>query len=253
MNMHVRFRTRRLARQEAGRRGHRPAACGGWLVAASLALLAAGLPSCEKVRQAVAEAAAKSTKAAKAAAPATGNAPSRPGPGAVLEGLEKLKGARQNYVQAATGGGPEVRQLAAGEFDGFVGQSDRLVVVDFHADWCGPCRELGPVLEQAVRDLGGRVSLGKVNVDHHRELAAKCGVRGIPDVRVFRGGRQVDGFVGLLGAEAVRARLKRELDLLPPPQGEPAGASQTAGGGPPKEPAIQRMKKGWLPPGIERR
>jgi thioredoxin len=214
-----------------------------------LTMLAAGLPSCEKVRQVVREAAAKGDASATSKA---SKAPARPGPGAVFEGLEKLRGAREDYVQAAAGGSPEVREIGAGEFDGFVARSDRLVVIDFHADWCGPCRTLGPVLDQVVGELGGRVSLGKVNVDQHRDLAAKCGVRGIPDVRVYRGGRQVDGFVGLLGTNELRARLKRELDLLPPPPGEPAGTSQTAGGGP-KEPAIQRMKKDWLPPGIERR
>jgi putative thioredoxin len=70
------------------------------------------------------------------------------------------------------------------------------VVVDLYADWCGPCRMLGPVLDQAVRDADGPVKLVKIDTDRQPELAEFLQVRGIPDVRLFVGGRQVASFTG---------------------------------------------------------
>jgi putative thioredoxin len=85
------------------------------------------------------------------------------------------------------------------------------VVVDFWAAWCGPCRQLTPVLEQAVEDLGGQVELVTVDVDANPALATAYGIQGIPAVKAFRDGMMVDQFTGALPRQAVDAFLRTLL------------------------------------------
>jgi putative thioredoxin len=85
------------------------------------------------------------------------------------------------------------------------------VVVDFWAEWCGPCRTLGPALEAAEASRGGRVLLAKVDVDSNQPLAARFGVQGIPAVKAFRDGDIVDEFVGAVPKAQVEAFFDRLL------------------------------------------
>src|ERR1700689_1674982 len=79
------------------------------------------------------------------------------------------------------------------------------VIVDFWAPWCGPCKQLGPVLEKAVNEAQGAVKLVKVNIDENQEIAQQLRIQSIPTVYAFKNGQPVDGFMGALPESQVKA------------------------------------------------
>lgn len=94
-------------------------------------------------------------------------------------------------------------ELGAGDFDTHVGRSDIPVVVDFWAPWCAPCRFMAPAFEQAARQLEPHYRLAKVNTEEHSSLAAKFGIRSIPTLVFFRGGREVTRQAGAMDASSL--------------------------------------------------
>jgi putative thioredoxin len=83
------------------------------------------------------------------------------------------------------------------------------VIVDFWAPWCGPCKQLGPILEKVVRGAGGAVRMVKLNIDENPEIAQQMRIQSIPAVYAFKDGRPVDGFVGALPESQVRQFVER--------------------------------------------
>ena len=87
----------------------------------------------------------------------------------------------------------------------------KLMMVDFWADWCGPCKMLAPVMEALDRQYAGRVTVGKVNVDEEGELAIRYGVMNIPTVIFFKDGKEIDRRVGVMPPNAFTQVLDRNL------------------------------------------
>jgi thioredoxin 1 len=85
------------------------------------------------------------------------------------------------------------------DFDKDVLNSDVPVLVDFWAEWCGPCRMMGPTVDQVATDYSGKVKVGKLDVDSNQQTAARYGIRGIPTLLLFKGGKVVDQKVGAIG------------------------------------------------------
>jgi len=91
-------------------------------------------------------------------------------------------------------------------FDGVV-TSERTVIIDFWAPWCGPCRAIAPMLDEIARELGDAVTIGKVNVDEHPMLASRFGVQAIPQLMFFKDGALRDTVVGLVPKREIVKRL----------------------------------------------
>lgn len=102
-------------------------------------------------------------------------------------------------------------EITDANFDEVVMKSDKPVVVDFWAEWCGPCRMIGPVIEKMSGDYTGRADIGKVNVDLNPGVSAKFGVRNIPTVLFIKNGEVVDKVVGAVPEAQLTAKLNALL------------------------------------------
>lgn len=96
-------------------------------------------------------------------------------------------------------------------FDQEVRQSDVPVVVDFWAEWCGPCRMIGPSLEELAKEYDGKIKVAKVNVDENPESPAQMGVRGIPALFLFKDGKIVSNKVGAAPKAALKAWIESAI------------------------------------------
>jgi thioredoxin 1 len=86
-----------------------------------------------------------------------------------------------------------------------------VVLVDFWAPWCGPCRMVAPVIDQLAREYSGRVVFGKLNVDENPRISSSFGIQSIPTMMVFKNGKVVDVIVGAMPKGAIEAKLKQHL------------------------------------------
>ena len=92
----------------------------------------------------------------------------------------------------------DIKNLSLDNFDNEISSSNTPVLVDFWAEWCGPCKMLGPILEEISEDLKDKLQVVKVNLDVNQDLAMKYSIRSIPTLLLFKGGELVDTKVGLL-------------------------------------------------------
>ena len=100
--------------------------------------------------------------------------------------------------------------LTEQSFDEALVANQSLMMVDFWAEWCGPCRAIAPVLEELARTSGGRVTLAKVNVDENPGLAARYGIRSIPTILFVKDGKVADQVIGAVP----KVQLQKKLDAL---------------------------------------
>ena len=101
--------------------------------------------------------------------------------------------------------------ITAAEFDSVVSGSDKPVLVDFWASWCGPCRALGPVVDEISREMADRLAVYKCNVDDEADLAARFRIVSIPTLILFKGGRPAHTMVGNMPKAALVGELEANL------------------------------------------
>ncbi|MDO4328356.1 MAG: thioredoxin [Lachnospiraceae bacterium] len=96
-----------------------------------------------------------------------------------------------------------VEKFTTENFETDVLQAGKAVLVDFYADWCGPCKMLAPAVEAAAEEFAGKVTVGKLNIDENIDIAERYGVMSIPTLILFQGGKEVNRMVGLQSKDAL--------------------------------------------------
>ena len=102
-------------------------------------------------------------------------------------------------------------EITDSNFEEIVLNSDKPVILDFWAEWCGPCRMVGPLVEEIGKEYEGKVVVGKLNVDHNPTVTMKFGIRNIPTVLYFKGGEVVDKQVGAVPKQVLVGKLETYL------------------------------------------
>jgi thioredoxin 1 len=102
-------------------------------------------------------------------------------------------------------------ELTDANFQSTVLDSDKLTMIDFWAEWCGPCRAIGPVVEELSKDYAGKINVGKVNVDHNPNLSVTYGITSIPAILFIKGGKIVDKQIGAVPKSVLDKKIQAHL------------------------------------------
>ncbi|TAN50099.1 MAG: thioredoxin TrxA [Betaproteobacteria bacterium] len=105
----------------------------------------------------------------------------------------------------------QIEHITDENFEPQVLQSEVPVLVDYWAEWCGPCKQIAPILDEVAREYGGRLKVAKINVDENRQVPARFGIRGIPTLMLFRNGNVEDTRVGALSKSQLTAFLDSNI------------------------------------------
>ncbi len=104
-----------------------------------------------------------------------------------------------------------VQKIDMGTFDAEVKNSGKVTIVDFYADWCGPCRKLSPIVEEIEQELADRAKFTKINTDENIDLAREYQISGIPTLLVFKNGELVERMVGLMPKNSIITNIEKHL------------------------------------------
>ena len=104
-----------------------------------------------------------------------------------------------------------IKHITDASFEADVLQSAQPVLVDYWAEWCGPCKMIAPILDEVAKDYNGRLAIAKMNVDQNREVPAKFGIRGIPTLMIFKDGQLAATKVGALSKAQLTAFIDGQL------------------------------------------
>ena len=105
----------------------------------------------------------------------------------------------------------EVNATSDAKFKEEVLNSSKPVLVDFYADWCGPCRKLSPIIEEVSKSYDGKVKFVKINIDNNKDTAAKYNITGIPALKIFKGGKVVSESIGLIQKDALVSEIDKAI------------------------------------------
>jgi thioredoxin 1 len=104
-----------------------------------------------------------------------------------------------------------IQELTEANFDRSLEAAGLPVLVDFWAEWCGPCKRLGPIVDALATELSGRLTVAKLNVDDNPGIAGRFGIRGIPTLLLFKNGEIVESVVGLVGKDELKRTIEPHL------------------------------------------